>query len=115
MDFLLAVQVYDYVYTGTDARMATFEIFLCTTFEVGTFPRGFFSVMGFTINQEEGFSIVVSHVKTFSELNPQLLIDADCTTGNDAATLTQAKVFLKVIVKMLYIGRMSAPIILLHS
>lgn len=115
MDFLLAVQVYDYVYTGTDAKMAAFEIFLCATFEVGTFAHGFFSVMGFTIIQEEDFSIVVSHVKTLSELNPQLVIDAGGTTGSNAATLIQANVFLKVIAKMLYIGQMSVPIILLHA
>lgn len=115
MDFLLAVQVDDYVYTGTDDRMKAFEAFLSSTFEVGTFARGSFSVMGCTITQKEDFSIVVSHEKALQELNPQLLLDAAGKTGDEVATLAQANVYRHVIGKMLYIGRMSAPIILLHA
>lgn len=115
MDFLLAIQVFDYVYTGTEPRMEALERFLFSIFEVGTFSCWSFYVMGCTFTQHEFFCIVVSHAKAFSERISQLLIEAAGTTGDDVGTLAQANVYRLVIGKMLYIGRMSAPIILLNS
>lgn len=63
MEFFLAVQVADYVYTETEPRMATFKLLLSNTFEVDTFYPVSFAVMGSTITVQEDFYIVVSHAK----------------------------------------------------
>lgn len=107
IDFLLVVQVDDYVYTGTEDRMNACQTFLSATFEIVTFGCGSFSVMGCTITQREYFSIVVSDDKEMMDLNPPLLLDASGKVGDDVATLAQANVYRHVIGKMLYIGRVA--------
>lgn len=114
MDFMLAVQVDDYVYTDKDSRMAAFESFLSATFEVGTFDRRSFNVMGCTITQMKDFSITISHSQALCELNPQLITHDTGKSGDDVATFAQANIYRHFIDKMVYIGIMSSPIILLH-
>lgn len=110
MDFLLAVQVHGYVYTARSRGWWLSKDSCPPHSKSGSSLRSF-SVMGCTITQQDDFSIVFSHAKALSELNPQLLICAAGTTGEDAATITQANVYRHVIAKMLHIGRMSAPVI----
>lgn len=115
LDFALAVQVDDYIYTGTDERMVAFEAFLSSTFDVGNFARGSLSLMGCEITQDRDYSVTLSQEQMLAQLDPQLLIDAVQPKGDEQATDEQATIYRHTIGKMLYIGRMSAPLILLHA
>lgn len=59
-EFVLAVQVDDYVYTGTTSRMHKFEDFLASTFDISKFARGTPTLMVCEFTQDDDFSVCLS-------------------------------------------------------
>lgn len=115
LDFVLAVQVDDYLYGGTSTRMEAFEAFLEKTFEVSKLARNNLSVMGCDITQRDDHSITLSQAKMLQDLDPKILLDTIVGDGDGPATTAQATVYRHVIGRMLFIGRMTSPILLLHA
>lgn len=115
LDFVLVVQVDDYLYGGTPERMESFEGFLKDTFTVSKLARSNLSLMGCDITQHSDYSITLSQSKKMADLDPQILLEALGKGGDSIATLSQATAYRHVIGKMLFIGRMSAPVMLLHA
>lgn len=115
MDFALAVQVDDYTYTGRPERMAAFEDSLKRTFEVSNLERKSLTVMGCSIEQDDDYTKTLDQSQMLGELYPSILLDAINNPGDAPATARQAKLYRRIIEKMLYIGRMRAPLMLFHA
>ena len=115
LDFVLAVQVDNYMYAGTRARIDAFESFLSSRFDVGTFERGTLSLMGCTITQDPDSSVHLTQDDSLQQLRPEMLLDCIGAKGDRPASARQATIYRHVIGKMLYIGRLSAPLVLLHA
>lgn len=115
LDFVLAVQVDDYLYAGTSARMKAFEDFLHSTFDVGKFARRSLSLMGCEISQSADYSITLSQKHMLDDINPALLTESAGTRSDEPATEKQATIYRHIIGKMLFVGRMSSPSLLLHA
>lgn len=95
--------------------MDDFEIFFSSCFDVGTFARKSLSLMGCEIIQHAEFSFTLSKDQMLQASDPQILLDAVGPKCDSEAKNKKATVFRHVIGKMLYIGRMSAPLVLLHA
>lgn len=95
--------------------MEGLEQFLKQTLEVSRFERRTLSLMGCDIVEHDYYSITISQAKMLSELDPQVLIDAIGKEEGTVATLQQSTKYRHVIWKMLLIGQMLSPIILLHA
>lgn len=115
LEFVLVVQVDDYLYGGTPERMEAFERFLKDTFTVSKLARSNLSLMGCDITQQSYYSITLSQLKKLEDLEPQILFDALGNRDDSIASLNQATAYRHVIGKILFIGRMSAPVMLLHA
>ncbi len=115
LDFIRAVQVDDYLYAGTPKRMEAFEAFLKSTFDVSKFARRSLSLMGCNIEQSKDYSIVLSQKHMLDDIDHHLLMDCAGPKGDSQATNKQATVYRHIIGKMLFIGRMSSPLLLLHA
>ena len=76
MDFFLAVQVDDYVYTSTENRLNEFEQFLSKSFDVGDFSRQSFTVMKAHLTQHRDHSITLSYDHSLEDIDPQSLVNA---------------------------------------
>lgn len=97
LDFVLAVQVDYYTYTGSSTRMAAFESFLSRTFEVIKLERNSLSVMGCTITQSADYSITLDQNQNLNLLYPSLLLAAIDKSKNGPASAHQAKLYRRVI------------------
>lgn len=115
LDFALAVQVDDYTYSGTPDRIAVFEHFLKRKFKVSKLTRKSITVMSCSILQDDDYTITLDRSQMLGELNPSALLDVVNTASDDTATARQATFYRRIIGKMLYISRMSAPLMLFHA
>lgn len=95
--------------------MEALEGFLKNTFEVRKLARKTLSLMGCDIPQHEDYSITLSQAKILSDVVAQVLLDVVGNGGDDEGVLDQETVCRHAIGKMLFIGRMSAPLMLFHS
>lgn len=71
--------------------------------------------MGCNIVQHDDYSIVLSQQKMLDQLDEQLLLDAVDNKSDDPASARQVTIYRHVIGRMLYLGRMSAPLMLLYA
>lgn len=115
LEFILAVQVDDYTYSGTPARMQAFEEFLRRTFEISKIARRSLSLMGCTITQDDDFSVTLSQESSLQALDPSVLTDAAGTAKDGPTSAKQSTAYRTIIGQMLYIGRLSAPLMLCHA
>lgn len=75
LEFMLATQVDEYLYTGTEERMKALEQFLKASFEVTKLARSNRALMGCVITRSDDGSIKMSETETMAELDPQELRD----------------------------------------
>lgn len=111
----MAVQVDYYTYTGTPDRMTTFQIFLKRTFEVSKLVRISLTVTGCSITQDDDYTITLDQIQILADLDPWALLDASSAPGDGPDTACQAKSYCRIISKLFYIGRMSAPLMLYRA
>ena len=83
LDFILAVQVDDYIYCGRPDRLNDFESFLSSRFDVGKFGRKKLSLMGCEILQDNDFSIHLSQESMLAQIDHQALIDSVTEQGDN--------------------------------
>ena len=118
LSFLLATQVDNYIYTGIEKEIKSFEKFLQHRFKVGTLERCNFNVMGTEINQTPSRTITLTQKARLDTIDENILtIDPPGTlrTPNQIASPAQLSSFRTTLGKMLYVGRMSNPIMLFHA
>ena len=113
--FALAVQVDDYIYCGTPSQMTRFEAFLREIFDVGKFIRRNLDVMGCSIRQNGEYEIVLSQSKMLDDLAPDDMLQSIDSPGDRPATSSQATEYRRLIGKMMFVGRMSSPVMQLHA
>lgn len=95
--------------------MDEFESFLASKFGVGKFAAKWLSLMRCNIGQADDFSIRLFQKQVISQINALFLADAASPKGDQEATAKQATVYRHIIRKILYIGRVSAPLGLFHA
>lgn len=95
--------------------MTAFEGFLCRTFEVSKLERRSLSVMGCSISQDADYSVTLDQNQKLNELDPSVLINSIREPKDGPASAHQAKLYRHIIGQMLYIGRLSAPLMLYHA
>lgn len=115
LNFILAVQVDDYLYCGTLSRLDEFEKFLSERFDVGKFARHKLSLMGCEIWLDENYSIHLSQETMLSQIDHQPPLSCTKEKGDAVASPAQAKIYRHTIGKMFYVGRVSAPLVLYHA
>jgi len=114
LDFIVVVQVDNYIYAGTESRMADFEKFLRDCFEVGEISRNNFEFYGATVTRLENRTVIIDQNSKLQELS-ELDLDSGNKSersGNDLATEAEMKKYRRAIGKILFVGRMSHPALL---
>lgn len=71
--------------------------------------------MGCERTKEEDFSIAWCEENMLSQMNYQGLLDSITSKGDMPVTQEQASLYRHLVGKMLYLGQMSAPLMLLHA
>lgn len=113
--FVLVAQVDNYIYAGPKEELQSFEGFLPRRFRIGALDRKDFAVMGCEILQTAEGSIVLTQRSRSDDLNEDSLnitaVGAN-RIPDRGATLREVHLFLSALVRMLFIGRMSHPVML---
>ena len=93
LDFLVVVQVDNYVYTGTVERMNQFEQYLRAIFDVGECRRNNFNIYGASVSRLTDGTIILSQNEKIKELGNLDLTSTSRTerSGNDTATSQELK------------------------
>lgn len=116
LDFVLAVQGDAYTYTGAPARMTAFENFFCRSLDVSKLERRSLSVMGCSVNQVNDYSITLNQSQKLHEVDPYILINSFLDSKDGlASSSNQPEIYRRIIGQMLYIDRLSAPLMLNHA
>lgn len=115
--FVLVAQVDNYIYAGMDAQMRSFESFLQNRFLVGALDRRCFSVMGCELNQNVDGTIILTQQSRLTDIDENTLTPpARASKDPDRiANKFELHAYRSMLGKMLYVGRMSNPIMLYHA
>lgn len=114
-DFILAVQINNFLSTGTEGRMTAFEGFHLSRFNIIAFACRPPSLMGYKITQHADCWTTLCQGLDVGRFGPQLLSSATGLKGYGEFRDEQATVYRQVIDKLLFLARMSAPLRLLHA
>lgn len=115
INFVLVVQVGDYLYAGTPKRIESFEVFLKRTFKVSKLTRSNLSLMVFDITQNAYYSIQLSQVQKLDDVDPRIIFASIGKGGEEISTLDQPTKYRHLIGNMLFIGRMSSALMLFSA
>lgn len=116
LSFVLATQVDNYIYAGTQDEVSKFEKFLQKRFEIGTLDRHNFTVMGCEIGQTPAGTITLTQRARLEAIDGDILIPEEKQRAPDRpATPTEITAYRSVIGRMLYIGRTTHPVMLFHA
>ncbi len=112
--FVLICQVDNYVYAGETKQIREFEKFLQSEFDVGELCHNSFMVYGSEFCQHSDKSVTLTQCKKLQELEDRTRKSSGAhnRSGNDFATSDETTAFKSALGKMLFIGRMSQPIML---
>ena len=114
LDFLVVVQVDNYVYTGTVQRMENFGLYLKIAFDVGECRQNNFDIYGASVSRLKNGTVVLNQEEKIKEITNMKLISNSKTehSGNGIVTMEELTRIRRVIGKILFVGRMSHPILL---
>lgn len=116
--FILVTQVDNYIYSGSETEVSSFEKFLQSRFNVGTLDRNQFRVLGCELEQQVNGTVVLSQKTRLNEIDEKTLTlpPTDLDRSPDrCATPKEIRAYRSILGKMLYVGRMSQPIMLYHA
>lgn len=116
--FILVAQVDNYIYAGTETEIYSFETFLQERFKIGTIEKGLLNVMGTEISQAKDGTISLTQSTKIQSIDEEILnidVPGAPRQANQIASPAQISAFRTTLGKMLYIGRMSSPIMLYHA
>lgn len=116
--FALVAQVDNYIYCGTEAEIRSFEDFLQQRFSVGALDRHEFAVMGCEITQDSTGTVRLTQRDRLHDIDERALTVPRNETGRSPdrnASPHELHAYRSVIGKMLYVGRMSQPVMLYHA
>lgn len=112
LDFLLVVQVDNYLYCGDEAELANFEKFLQAHFRIGSLAQDSYLVLGCELVQANDGSIrIMQKARTASIETNTLTSTVSRRDGDRVATPTEIKAFRSVIGQFLYAGRLTDPVL----
>ena len=111
---MVVVQVDNYIYTGCRQEMEKFEEFLRYTFDVGEIERNSFDVYGASLSRLDDGTVIIDQKKKLSELDDLQLVTPDMMkrSGNEIANPKELNRFRSAIGRLLFIGRMTHPVLL---
>ena len=118
LTFLLVTQVDNYIYTGTENEISSFESFLQDHFKVGTLEKTNLNVMGTEITQSPSGTITLTQSIRQNGIDENILnidLPGSPRSPNQIASPSQISAYRTTLGKMLYIGRMSNPLMLFHA
>eukprot|EP00171_Calliarthron_tuberculosum_P004588 IDg4588t1 len=109
-----SANVDNYIYTGTIVKCKNLRVFLHSEFEVGELEHRSFTVFGCEVNQESDGSITVEQRRKIEELNEVILNSTNVKKRepDSFASPTEITNYKSCLGKMLFIGRMTQPIML---
>lgn len=110
--FLLVTQVDNYIYGGQESEIYSFEKFLQQEFHIGELDRGTFAAMGAEIVQRVDHSIRLTQVTKMDDILPP---NIDTKEKDRPAIPAELHNYRSIIGKMLFVGRLSQPIMLFHA
>lgn len=115
LDFILAVQVDNYLYSGTPKELTRFESFLQTHFKIGSLERTTFPVLGCELQQSHDHSIQITQQARASGIDTGILTrSVDRSEKDRLATSAEISAYRSVIGQCLYIGRLTNPVLQYH-
>ena len=111
LQLLVLVQVDNYIITGENDAVSSFEKFLKNAFRIGTSEQLPFTVYGTEIEMNKCGSIILSQRSKLEEIyNHDLSGKLDSSrSGNDVANPSEIKCYRSLLGKILFVGRMSHP------
>lgn len=118
LTFLLVAQVDNYIYAGDEREMTSFESFLQNRFRVGALDRASFDVMGCELTQSPDGSVTLRQSSRLADLDPSVLLPPVRQLHRSpkrSATEKELHSYRSALGQMLYIGRMSHPLMLSHA
>lgn len=115
LDFLLVVQVDNYLYCGTQQELARFEQFLQAHFKIGSLERDQFPVLGCELIQASDGTIDITQKARAASIDTNALNTVSTKgDGDRLATPVEIRSFRSVIGQCLYIGRLTNPVLQYH-
>eukprot|EP00171_Calliarthron_tuberculosum_P004551 IDg4551t1 len=111
LSFIVLIQVDNYLYAGTSSEILDFEKSLCATFDVGEQEHSRFFIYGCEVNQSLDHSITMTQLHKIQELPDKLLL-AGLPRGDRAASAAEATLYRSIIGQILFVGRLSQPLML---
>ena len=116
LDFVLVVQVDNYIYSGTAQSIASFESFLNNKFHIGELKHKSFKLYGSEITQLDDGSITLTQNAKLSDLDEnELFIEHAEHSGDSPATPEQITAYQSALGKLLFIGQLSQPVALYYA
>ena len=114
LELLVLVQVDNYIYTGKKDHMKKFEEFLSSHFKIGSLERNKFLTYGCEIEQSNNMSITLTQKSKLDDIMKVDIrpINSYQRSGNDVASPQELKHYRSLLGKVLFLGRMSQPIML---
>lgn len=110
------MQVDNYIYTEPSNWISSFQKFLQAEFDIGAPDHRKFDVLGSDVHQDQDVSITLTQKSRLNDIDTSLSACKDDNKSPDRlANREETHAFHSILGKILYIGRMTNPVMLYHA